>query len=111
VSLGLSAPAAVPVEVRSGERRVVRLSTEIGDGGVRLALPVPFEPGRPVELRFALPGGAPMALAAQVVATGDPRELDGERGGCGLDFRAPPAELRDAITAYVVDRLGLPPLP
>jgi hypothetical protein len=56
VSLGLGAPAAVPIEVRSQERRVFRLSREIGDGGVRLEQPAPFEPGRPVDVRFTLPG-------------------------------------------------------
>jgi hypothetical protein len=112
VSLGLSAPAAVPVEVRAGEHRAFRLSTEIGEGGLRLGKPAPFEPGRPVEVRFALPDGGPAyAFAAEVIATGDEAEGDGSIGGCGLDFLDVPPDVRDAIKDYVARRLGLPRLP
>src|SRR3954471_15188705 len=87
VSLGLGAPAAVPVEVRSAERRVFRLSREIGEGGVRLEQPAPFEPGRPVDVRFTLPGGSSTIQAsAEVVVTGDPAEEEGSRGGASLYF-------------------------
>jgi hypothetical protein len=112
VSLGLSAPAAVAVELRAGARRVYRLSQEIGQGGLRLERPAPFEPGRPVAIRFTLPGGAtPLELNAEVVATGDPAEEQGERGGLALHFRELAPETRSAIGAYIADRLDLPPLP
>jgi hypothetical protein len=111
VSLGLSAPAAVPIEVRSEERRVFRLSREIGHGGVRLGHPAPFEPGRPVDLRFVLPGSTPIVVRAEVVLTGDPEEADGSRGGAALYFLDLAPELRASIAAYVSERLGLPPLP
>jgi hypothetical protein len=100
----------VPVEVRTAERRVFRLSREVGDGGVRLVLPAPFEPGRPVEIRFRLPGSEiPFVVQARVGATRE--EQEGEQGGCALDFLDPPPEVRTAIAAYVAERLGLPPLP
>jgi hypothetical protein len=109
VSLGLSAPAAVPVEVRTGDRRVFRLSLEIGTGGIRLEQPAPFEPGEPVRLRFALPGQpATVEIDAQVVATGDPLEEEGERGGLALHFLSTPPETMSAISAYISDRLGIP---
>jgi hypothetical protein len=109
--MGLSAPAAVPVEVIAADRRVYRLSREIGAGGLRLVQPAPFEPGRPVRVRFALPGQtARLELEAEVSATGAAIEEDGDKGGLAIDFREPPSEARAAITAYVSERLGLPPL-
>jgi len=111
VSLGLSAPAAVSIEVRSQERRVFRLSREIGDGGVRLEQPAPFEPGRPVDVRFALPGASSTIQAtAEVVVTGDAAEEEGSRGGAALYFLDLAPELRAQIAAYVTERLGLPSL-
>ena len=111
----LRAPAAVPVEVRvsaGGEaRRVFRLSTSIGEDGVRLGRVAPFEVGRPVEVRFALPSGAALALRAEVLPVDDQSanddELDGS-GGRELAFLAAPAEARAAIGAYVRARLNLP---
>jgi hypothetical protein len=109
VSLGLSAPAAVPVEVRAGDRRVFRLSLEIGTGGVLLEKPAPFEPGEPVQLRFTIPGqAAPLELEARVVATGDADEEGGQRGGSALHFLRPSAEAAAEIAAYISDRLGIP---
>jgi hypothetical protein len=46
-----------------------------------------------------------------VVATGDPAEENGERGGVDLLFHKAPPETRAYISAYVSERLGLPPLP
>jgi hypothetical protein len=110
--MGLAAPAAVPVEVISADRRVFRLSSEIGLGGLRLQKPAPFEPGRPVKVRFSLPGQSlRLEVEAEVVVTGDPVEQEGEKGGLGISFREPTPETRAFITAYVGDRLGLPPLP
>lgn len=112
LSLGLSAPAAVPVEISAPDRRVFRLTTEIGVGGLQLESPAPFEPGRPVSLRFALPGSPIwLGVEARLEASGDPDEEGGERGGTTLYFLDPQPEIRDAVTAYVVERLGLPPLP
>ena len=110
--MGLVAPAAVPVEVRAADRRVFRLSQEIGAGGVRLQKPAPFEPGGPVRIRFALPGETEtLELDAEVTVVGDPAEEMGEGGGLALIFRDPPPDIRSSITAYVAARLGLPPLP
>ena len=46
-----------------------------------------------------------------MVATGDPAEQEGEQGGLVIYFREPPPETRAYISAYVAERLGLPPLP
>ena len=81
-------------------------------GGVLLEQPVPFEPGSPVIVRFALPGDtALLEIDAEVVTTGDPAE-DGDGGGRALHFRNTlgDPEIRSAISAYIADRLGLPPL-
>jgi hypothetical protein len=110
VSLGLSAPAAVPVELRAADRRVFRLSEEIGMGGIRLRQAAPFEPGRPVAVRFSLPGSTTsLALEAEVVEIGDPSEPD--VGGAALYFLDPTPEIKSAIASYVAERLGIPQLP
>jgi hypothetical protein len=120
VGLGLSAPAAVPVEVKAADRRVFRLSCEVSEAGLSFKEPVPFEPGRPLLVRFTLPGADfPLELHAKLASTGDSREPDGERrdetgseaGETTAHFLDVPPEERAAITAYVVQRLGLPPLP
>jgi hypothetical protein len=112
----LRAPAAVPVEVRvaAGDRarRVFRLSTSVGEDGVRLRRAAPFDVGRPVDVRFALPGGDALALRAEVLPVQDGEgddedELEGA-GGRELAFLAAPAEARAAIGAYVRARLNLP---
>jgi hypothetical protein len=111
VTLGLSAPAAVPIELRAADRRSYRLSEEIGTGGIRLCQAAPFEPGRPVEVRFSLPGapaGAVMVMNAEIVTTGDPSEDGGERGGAALYFLNPTPDERAALATYVSDRLGIP---
>ena len=97
----LRAPIAVPVEIRAPTRRVFRLAAAVGEDGVRLARGASFEPGRPVDIRFALPdGGGALALPAIV---GEGQGEDDELG-----FVDPPAEAREAIRRYVHGRLGLP---
>jgi hypothetical protein len=109
VSFGLQAPAAVPVELRAPQRRVFRLSHEVGEEGVRLAAPAPFEVGEPVQIRLLLPDSdEPLTLRAEVALVGDESEAGGARGGCGLRFIEPPREARQALTSYVARRLGLP---
>ncbi|HEY0715119.1 MAG TPA: PilZ domain-containing protein [Polyangia bacterium] len=109
MSLGLSAPAAVPVELRAADRRVFRLSDEIGMGGIRLRRAAPFEPGRPVSVRFALPGStSEIALDAEVVEIGD--ESEAGEGGAALYFIDPSPEVKSAIAGYVAERLGIPQL-
>lgn len=111
--MSLRAPLAVPVEVRSQEgtgevRRVFRLSASVGEDGVRLVRPVPFDVGRPVAISFALPDAEGVALRAEVaLADGDG---EGERGGRELTFMGAPADVRQTLHRYVSERLGLPPL-
>jgi hypothetical protein len=108
----LRAPAAVPVEVRvaagSDTRRVFRLSTSLGEDGVRLLRAAPFEVGRPVEVTFVLPTGERLALRAEVLPVDDDEEKLEGAGGRELSFLEPPAEAREAIGAYVRARLTLP---
>ena len=116
MSLGLSAPAAVAVELRTTDRRVYRLSQELGLGGIRLGRPAPFEPGQPVTIRFTVPGdgsrpSVPLEMTAELVTTGDPAEAGGERGASALYFLHADADARSTISTYIADRLGLPPLP
>jgi len=99
-SVSLRAPIAVPVEIRAPARRLFRLSAAVGEDGIRLARGAPFEPGRPVEVRFALPDGAPFALRAVVEA--------GDAEGDEMAFVDPPADAREALRRYVHGRLGLP---
>ena len=108
----LRAPMAVAVEVSvaagADTRRAFRLSASVGEDGVRLGRAAPFEVGRPVDVRFALPEGEVLALRAQVLPIGDDGdELEGA-GGRELAFIAPSSEARAAIRGYVRARLSLP---
>jgi hypothetical protein len=108
VGLGLLAPAAVPVELRTADRRVFRLSREVGDEAVRLERPAPFELGEPVDVRLVLPDtDGPLVLRAEVTAVGDDAEAEGTVGGCGLLLVEPSVEAKGALMAYVARRLGL----
>jgi hypothetical protein len=96
----LRAPIAVPVEIRAPKRRVFRLAAAVGEDGIRLVRGASLEPGRPVDVRFALPEGGNWALTA-VVAEGDAEDDE-------LGFVDPPSDAREAIRRYVHGRLGLP---
>jgi hypothetical protein len=114
VAMSLRAPLAVPVEIRtdgksSDLRRVFRLARNVGEDGLRLARPVPFDIGRPVAVAFTLPDfPTPIVLRAVLALTEDDGE--GEGGGRELTFLSAPSEDRQSINRYVADRLGLPPL-
>jgi hypothetical protein len=98
--VSLRAPIAVPVEIRAPARRVFRLAANVGEDGIRLVRGASFEPGRPVDVRFALPDGDALALPATVGAADG---ADDE-----LAFVEPPADARAALRRYVHLRLGLP---
>jgi hypothetical protein len=111
--MALRAPAGVPVEVRArigtGVQRVFRLSQSVGEDGVRLVRPAPFEPGRPVEIAFALPGGPTLRLGAEVLhADADDERTNEGAGGRELTFIEVPGEAREALRGYVRGRLSLP---
>jgi hypothetical protein len=98
---------AVPIEVRASRRRVFRLSHEVGEEGICLARPTPFERGEPVEVRWQLPSEEqPLTLRATVEGIDDGDERSG--GGRGLRFREPSREAREAVHRYIARRLGLP---
>jgi hypothetical protein len=98
--LSLRAPIAVPVEIRAPARRVFRLAADVGEDGLRLAGSAPFELGRPVDVRFALPDGEVLALRARIAG----EEPEGDE----LEFVDPPADARVALRRYAHERLGLP---
>jgi hypothetical protein len=109
----LRAPAGVPVEVRAQvgteARRAFRLSQSVGEDGVRLVRPAPFEPGRPVEITFAPPGGPTLRMRAEVLhADADDEKKNEGTGGRELTFIDASGEARAALRAYVRQRLGLP---
>jgi hypothetical protein len=104
--VSLRAPIAVPVELRADARRAFRLSWNVGEDGLRLRAGAPFETGRVIEVRFALPGGTAFALRAEVTGGGPDREEVDEPGE--LTFVEPSGDARRALHAYVVERLELP---
>jgi len=111
--MSLRAPLAVPVEVRSQEgagevRRAFRLSANVGEDGLRLMRPAPFDIGRPVAVAFTLPDAEPVVLRAEVALADEDGE--GENGGRELTFLGAPLEVRQTIHRYLIERLGLPPL-
>ena len=113
MTLGLAAPAAVAVEVRTADRRVFRLSHEIGLGGVRLRAAGAVRAGTTGDgaLRPAGFEGGGWSWTPRW----SPPAIPARRRDSGVDARSTSAsrrsEARAAITAYVADRLGLPPLP
>ena len=115
--MSLRAPIAVTVEVRGqtrdGPRRAFRLAASIGDDGLRLERPAPFELGRQVEVRFTMPdGGTPLRLFAEVRPAPDDDGDDeaAARGGRELGFLSADEDDRRVLRLYVTDRLGLPDL-
>jgi hypothetical protein len=117
--VSLRAPIAVTVEVRAREReqpkRAYRLAWNVGEDGMRLERRAPFEIGRPVAIRFALPddAGYCLELNAQVrPADGDDDDDSDddrkEEGGRELTFLSPSEDDRRLLRRYVTDRLGLP---
>jgi hypothetical protein len=104
--VGLRAPIAVPVEIRSPKRRVYRLAWAIDAEGIRLEQAAPLERGRPVEVRFALPDGDAFTLRAAIADDED--DPDHDERSRELTFLSPPEEAKAAINRYVRARLELP---
>jgi hypothetical protein len=117
VGFGLQAPAAVPVELRGSRRRVFRLSHALGEEGISLVRPAPFDPGEPVEIRVRVPeGDEPVILTLHATvelmegddADGATASSGGRPGGRGLRLTDPPHDARLVLARYVARRLGLP---
>ena len=113
--MSLRAPIAVTVEVRAEGRRVFRLAANVGEDGLSLERPAPFELGRPVDLSFAMPDGVErLELVARVEESDedadeerrDDRERDGQ-GGRELTFLKLSDDDRQILRRYVIARLGL----
>ena len=79
------------------------MTWNVGEDGIRLVRGASFEPGRPVDVAFALPDGERLSLRAEVGGEDD----DPERA-VDLEFIDPPSEARVALRRYVHQRLGLP---
>jgi hypothetical protein len=107
VGLGIVAPVAVPVELRSGSRRRYRLSSDLGMDALLLARPAPFDVREPLDARFWLPDTPdPLTLRVEVFAVGDEDE-----GGRGLRFVSLKPEVKSTLARYISERLGLPVSP
>jgi hypothetical protein len=109
----LRAPIAVSIEIRTAgepDRRVFRLAAAIGEDGLRLERPAPFDIGRPVEARFLLPDDTDGTLTLRAALALADEDGEGEHGGRELIFIEAPADARFRLHRYVADRLGLPPL-
>ena len=112
--MSLRAPIAVTVEVRAAGRRVFRLAENLGEDGIALERPAPFDIGRPVEVAFALPDDPdPLRLPARLDVRGGDEDDDRENaaGGRALTFLAVGEDDRRRLQAYVRERLDLPELP
>jgi hypothetical protein len=111
----LRAPIAVTVEVRAAGRRVFRLAENLGEDGIALERPAPFEIGRPVEIAFLLPDDPEgIQLPALVELRDDDEEGDREGGlvgGRALIFLSVGEDDRHRLRSYVRERLGLPEMP
>jgi hypothetical protein len=108
----LRAPIAISIEIRAAgepDRRVFRLAAAVGEDGLRLEQPAPFDVGRPVEVRFFLPDDTEALALRAELALGDD-DGEGEHGGREVAFIGASAAARLRLHHYVADRLGLPPL-
>lgn len=107
--MSLRVPIAVPVEISADGRRAFRLARSIGEDGLRLQRPVPFEPRRPVMIRFGLPGETVAIKLRAEVGNTDADDDAAERSqGRELFFIEPPETERAQVRHYVATRLGLP---
>jgi hypothetical protein len=98
--LSLRAPIAVPVEIRAPAGRLYRLAWNVGEDGLRLEKDSSLEPGRDVQVAFALPGGETLALRGEI----GPGESENDE----ITFIEPTQDARIALRRYVHERLGLP---
>ena len=107
--MSLRVPIAVPVQISAGGRRAFRLAHNIGEDGLRLQRPAPFEPRRPVEIRFLLPDETTaVAVRAEVGNTGEDDDAAERSEGRELLFIDPPEAERVMVRRYVTTRLGQP---
>jgi hypothetical protein len=106
--MSLRVPIAVPVSISADGRRVFRLARSIGEDGLRLQRPAPFEPRRPVDIRFVLPDEtAAIAVRAEVGNTDEDDDAAERSEGRELFFIEPPEADRALVRRYVTTRLGL----
>ena len=108
MSLGLTAPCVLPVEVRDSSRRAYRVALHIGAEGARFATPLPFEPDAVVTLLFSLPDGSgPFEVRARARVIGEEAEREGEEGCMGAAFPDAPLAIKDPLGRYARTRLGM----
>ncbi|MDX2023497.1 MAG: PilZ domain-containing protein [Deltaproteobacteria bacterium] len=108
MSLGLTAPCALPVEARASAGRAYRLALHVGAQGAAFDTPLPWEPGTPVELVFTLPDGTgPLIVKGHAELLGEVAEGDGEHGCMAVAYPQASLEAKRTLDAYVRERLGL----
>jgi hypothetical protein len=98
----------------SGPRveRVWRLSSDVGEAGVRLRRDLPFEPGRPVQVELTLPDQDSLVRAVGVVTEVRPDPRDGDDSEeqddrprpRAIAFTTLDAETRQRLVRYVEER-------
>jgi hypothetical protein len=106
----LPAPLSVTVQVRAldtGPRleRVWRQTAAIGEAGLLLVRPLPFEPGRPVRVDLVLPGSL-LLTATGLVTEVRPDTDDADALPRAITFTALDDATRRTIAAYVEDGLA-----
>jgi hypothetical protein len=80
----------------------------VGAEGASFDTPLPFEPGTPVELVFALPDGTgPVFVKGRAELLGEAAEGDGEHGCMAVSYPEASLEAKRVLDAYVRERLGL----
>lgn len=98
------------MEARTSATRAFRLALHVGAEGAAFDTPLPFEPGTPVELVFALPDGTgPVVVKGRAELLGKAAEGDGEYGCMAVAYPQASLEAKRVLDAYVRERLGLDP--
>jgi hypothetical protein len=107
------APAAVPVEIRVldvGDRteRVFRLTYALGEEGLLLTKPLPWEARRPVQLVWRLPGEDAQIDCTGLIQEVRPEREDEDATPRAVAFVGLGEAERTRIRQYVQERMLLP---
>ncbi|MEW5929675.1 MAG: PilZ domain-containing protein [Gemmatimonadota bacterium] len=100
----------VPVELRAAAagappRTLAGATTDLSEGGMRVALPEPVEPGAELEARLHLPGdAAPLECAGRALRGGETEDAaPGLRFWTAVEFTAVPHAARRELARFVFD--------
>ncbi|HEX8273881.1 MAG TPA: PilZ domain-containing protein [Longimicrobiaceae bacterium] len=99
---------AVRVELRWAAGALSGATTDLSEGGMRVALPEPVEPGTGLEARLHLSGdGPPLECAGRALRGGETEgAAPGQRFWTAVEFTAVPPAARGELARFVFEAQG-----